>query len=49
METVYLINKKNFKITEIPITFESRTYGKSKIPKIEILRTFFNAIRLKSK
>ena len=49
METVYLINKKNFKITEIPITFESRTYGKSKIPKIEILRTFFNVIRLKSK
>ncbi len=49
METVYLINKKNFKITEIPIKFKNRTYGKSKIPKIEILRTFFNAIRLKSK
>ena len=49
METVYLINKKNFKITEIPIKFENRIYGKSKIPKIEILRTFFNVIRLKSK
>ncbi len=49
METVYLINKKNFKITEIPIKFKNRIYGKSKIPKIEILRTFFNAIRLKSK
>ena len=49
METVYLINKKNFKITEIPIIFKNRIYGKSKIPKIEILRTFFNAIRLKSK
>tara|TARA_Y100001949_G_C15881802_1_gene284154 strand:+ start:52 stop:747 length:696 start_codon:yes stop_codon:yes gene_type:complete len=49
METVYLINKKNFKITEIPIKFKNRIYGKSKIPKIEILRTFFNIIRLKSK
>ena len=49
METVYLINKKNFKITEIPIEFKNRIYGKSKIPKIEILRTFFNVIRLKSK
>ena len=49
MEAVYLINKKNFKITEIPITFKNRIYGKSKIPKIEILRTFFNVIRLKSK
>ena len=47
METVYLINKKNFKITEIPIKFKNRIYGKSKIPKIEILRTFFNLIRLK--
>ena len=49
METVYLINKKNFKIIEIPIKFKNRIYGKSKIPKIEILRTFFNVIRLKSK
>jgi dolichol-phosphate mannosyltransferase len=49
METVYLINKKNFKITEIPIKFKNRIYGKSKIPKIEILRTFFNVVRLKSK
>ena len=49
METVYLINKKNFKIAEIPIIFKNRIHGKSKIPKIEILRTFFNIIRLKSK
>ena len=49
METVYLINKKNFKITEIPIKFKNRIYGKTKIPKIEILRTFFNLIRLKLK
>ena len=49
METVYLINKKIFKITEIPIKFKNRIYGKSKIPKIEILRTFFNLIRLKLK
>ena len=49
METVYLVNKKNFKIAEIPIIFKNRIYGKSKIPKIEILRTFFNLIRLKLK
>ena len=49
METVYLIDKKNFKIAEIPIKFKNRIYGKSKIPKIEILRTFFNLIRLKLK
>ena len=49
METIYLVNKKNFKITEIPIKFKNRIYGKSKIPKIEILRTIFNVIRLKSK
>ena len=49
METVYLINKKNFKIAEIPIIFKNRIHGNSKIPKIEILRTFFNVIRLKSK
>lgn len=42
METVFLIQKKNFKIKEIPIIFEDRKYGKSKIPKIEILRTLKN-------
>ncbi len=47
METIYLINKKNFKIKEIPIKFKNRVYGVSKIPKIELIRTFLNVIRLK--
>ena len=47
METIYLINKKNYKIKEIPIKFKNRIYGVSKIPKIEIIRTFLNVIRLK--
>jgi len=47
METIYLINKKNFKIKEIPIKFKNRVYGVSKIPKMEILRTLLNVFRLK--
>ena len=42
MGTVYEINKLNFKIKEIPITFKDRKMGRSKIPKIEILRTLKN-------
>ncbi len=49
METIYLINKKNHKIKEIPIKFKNRIYGDSKIPKIEIVRTFSNVIRLRLK
>ena len=47
METIYLINKKKHKIKEIPIKFKNRIYGDSKIPKIEIIRTFSNVIRLR--
>jgi dolichol-phosphate mannosyltransferase len=47
METIFLINKLNVKIFEIPIHFQSRFSGHSKIPKIEILRTLFNVLRLK--
>ena len=47
METIFLINKNNIKIKEIPIHFRDRTYGQSKIPKIEIFRTLFNLLRLK--
>ncbi len=42
METIYRINKLGFQIKEIPIIFENRTKGKSKIPTIEILRTLKN-------
>ena len=47
METIYRINKLNFKIKEIPIIFKNRTQGKSKIPKIEIFRTLKNILLLK--
>lgn len=46
METIYLLKKKNITIHEIPIVFEDRKYGKSKIPKIEMFRTFKNLIFL---
>jgi dolichol-phosphate mannosyltransferase len=44
METVFLMQKKNFTIREIPIIFEDRKFGKSKIPKIEIFRTLKNLL-----
>ena len=47
METIFHINKLGFKIVELPIIFGERKYGKSKIPKIEILRTLKNVIILK--
>jgi dolichol-phosphate mannosyltransferase len=47
METLYLLNKKNILIKEIPISFLDRTRGISKIPKIEIFRTLFNLFKLK--
>jgi dolichol-phosphate mannosyltransferase len=47
METLFLLNKNNINITEIPIHFRDRYYGVSKIPKIEIFRTIFNLFRLK--
>ena len=47
METIFLINKLNIKIHEIPIHFQSRFSGESKIAKIEIFRTFLNVLRLK--
>ena len=49
METIFLINKKGYLIKEIPIVFEDRTKGSSKIPKVEILRTLFNLFLLKFK
>ena len=39
MSTVFELQKKNFDIKEIPITFYERTAGKSKIEKVEIFRT----------
>lgn len=49
MGTMFEIFKKNFDVKEIPIIFIDRKSGYSKIPRIEILRTLFNLIKLKLK
>lgn len=46
METVITLERLKFKSFEFPIHFKDRIYGKSKIPKIEIFRTFKNLISL---
>jgi len=46
METIYQINRLGYNIVEIPIIFEHRFKGKSKIPKIELFRTLLNVFRL---
>ena len=48
METIYQINKLGYNIVEIPIIFNHRANGKSKIPKIELFRTLLNVVRLYS-
>lgn len=49
MGTIYEIFKRKFSTKEIPIIFKDRTKGHSKIPKIEIIRTLFNLLKLKFK
>jgi dolichol-phosphate mannosyltransferase len=46
MGTIYKLKLDNFSMTEIPIIFNDRIYGKSKIPKIVIFRTLFNLIKI---
>jgi dolichol-phosphate mannosyltransferase len=47
METIYLIHKEGILIKEIPIYFKNRIIGQSKIPRIEVPRTFINLFKLK--
>ena len=47
METIYLIHREGILIKEIPIFFKDRSKGKSKIPRIELFRTFINLFKLK--
>ena len=42
METIYRLHKHGVDIYEIPISFENRKHGNSKIPSIEIFRTLKN-------
>ena len=46
METIYQINHMGYNIVEIPIIFENRLQGESKIPKNELFRTLLNVVRL---
>ena len=46
METVVVLHRLGFNCKEFPIMFKDRKFGKSKIPKIEIFRTFKNLIYL---
>ena len=47
MGTVHEIFKQKFKIKEIPIIFNDRKKGYSKIPRLEILRTIINLLILR--
>jgi len=47
MGAVHEIFKQKFKVKEIPIIFNDRKKGYSKIPRIEILRTLINILVLK--
>ena len=47
METIFQINKQGIKIKQIPIYARQRDKGKSKIARIELLRTLLNVLRLK--
>ena len=45
--TINLLDKTNNKMSQIPITFQDRKKGKSKIPRLEIIRTLKNLLLIK--
>lgn len=46
-ELLFYIEKNKFKIKEVPILFNDRRYGKSKLSKIEIIKFFFTIFKIK--
>lgn len=46
-ELIYLVEKNNFKIKEIPIVFHDRQLGKSKLSKKEIVKFFVMIFKIK--
>ncbi len=46
-EIIYLLEKNNFKIKEIPITFVDRQRGNSKLDLKEVISFFINILKLK--
>jgi len=49
METIYQLHNKKIPIKQIPLHAKQRGKGKSKIPRIELLRTLINIFRLRFK
>ena len=47
MEMIYRIHKEGIFIREIPIYLKDRIIGQSKIPRLELPRTFINLFKLK--
>ena len=45
MGTIHILKLNNVSMCEIPIIFNDRIHGISKIPKIEIFRTIFNLLK----
>ena len=48
-ELIYLCEKADYKIKEVPIIFIDRTAGKSKLSRTEIIKFFLTIFRLKFK
>ena len=46
METIFRLDKMGVKIVQVPIQFKNRAQGKSKIPKLELVRTLKNLLYL---
>ena len=49
VEVIYKIYLKNFSISEVPILFNDRKYGSSKLDKRVILESIINLIRISTK
>ena len=49
VEVIYKIHLKSFTITEVPIIFNDRKYGNSKLDKRVILDSIINLIRISTK
>jgi dolichol-phosphate mannosyltransferase len=47
VEVLHAINQLSIPIKEIPIHFEDRKYNKSKIPKLQIVHSILNLIKLR--
>ncbi len=46
-ELIYLVEKNDFRIKEVPITFIDRKFGQSKLSKKEIIKFFITIFRIK--